>query len=58
MSFYRSVIQRSGFLSYENHAIVAEIRELTYGTDLTVDGAYLTVNVPEFEVYATLIIKK
>ena len=57
MSFYRSVIRRSGFLSYENHAIVAEIRELTYGTDLTVDGAYLTVNVPEFEVYATLIIR-
>ena len=45
------------FLSYENHAIVAEIRELTYGTDFTVDGAYLTVNVPEFEVYAPLIIR-
>ena len=34
-----------------------EIRELTDGTDLTVDGAYLTVNVPEFEVYAPLIIR-
>ncbi|MBQ3848431.1 MAG: hypothetical protein II748_06240 [Clostridia bacterium] len=35
-----------------------EIRELKYGEDFTVEGAYATISVPQFDVYACVMISK